>query len=640
MSRLRSGLALAAALLLFKPQFSWTLKVGARAATERSVAPLVIIRQMAETEPHPETATPAAASGATAGATAGRSSSDSRAPGELDHHAGVSLLSVPGVDRGPSQAETVGTTMIGRTDAIIGSQLTFFILFFFFIGVVLAWLTWWAIRVIWRPEEGDEDAIKENSTFVCGMGSFTIQYNLVNTYMATAIMNSEEYPSHGPSAPLWMELALMMWVFAGMIIGMVVAGLLGDTIGRVSAIRLSFATTVLGGLLPTVAVGSDEFVWMTVMTARLLIGLGVGGLVPLVAVYAAESHQERQEEHLESCAIRVAKVYFWQTPGSMAPYACAAALLMLPDAVFESREETARFSSRALLVSGAFPALLGLWTSFKLVEPRDFEAQRRGGLKVLQKHFKELLGVGANWFLYDAVYYGSVLAVPLIARKIYFADASVTLTFTALFCLVSAAMGIPGVVFSIAAIRPFGTKGLNASGFLLLALSWAGVVVALRQEDNDALWWMHGMVLLFLSFGPNVGTYVQPSLTFATNVRGTFCGLSAMIGKFMCKTMKIFCQGVRHIFQRLVEISGRVVDGKWTIKLKTFLSNAGCRMCTLINAFLGQLVFLPHGAGGPRLNRFTQDPSWIRRGQTGGVQATAAIKLVKGVPLGGGKWLL
>merc|ERR1719456_184629 len=69
------------------------------------------------------------------------------------------------------KAEAAAASSPPTVDLILGSHLGFFVLFFFFIGICLAWCTWWLVRAVAHPDEGVTEEQSENTTFVCGIGS-------------------------------------------------------------------------------------------------------------------------------------------------------------------------------------------------------------------------------------------------------------------------------------------------------------------------------------------------------------------------------------------------------------------------------------------------------------------------------------
>jgi MFS family permease len=178
---------------------------------------------------------------------------------------------------------------------------------------------------------------------------------------------------------------------------------------------------------------------------RLLLGVGVGGMYPLSASHSAEGSGTE-----EGAASRVGWAFFWQTPGSMAPYAVA--LLMLFGVgdkqcsyftdeadcmnlnkthnagecqwndkggvcMFGEHDSVAlpSFEFRFLVGLGALPAFIVMLSAMKETDSTEFtEAKQAGSRKGIcqeisehPEYWKTLIGTGGTWFLYDVSYYGT-----------------------------------------------------------------------------------------------------------------------------------------------------------------------------------------------------------------------------------------
>ncbi|CAE8604846.1 unnamed protein product, partial [Polarella glacialis] len=108
------------------------------------------------------------------------------------------------------------------------------------------------------------------------------------------------------------------------------------------------------------------------------------GNYPLSAAQAAESTGPAHEEDASAGAGRAARAFFWQGPGSLAPYLLALSLLELPEG-----QGVTSLQFRVLLGAGALPALVILISSL----------QRRGSGLVSQRqaHLGRDLGNPRYW---------------------------------------------------------------------------------------------------------------------------------------------------------------------------------------------------------------------------------------------------
>jgi len=85
---------------------------------------------------------------------------------------------------------------------------------------------------------------------------------------------------------------------------------------------------------------------------RFILGVGVGGQFPLSAAAAKDSAAAQ-----ESSEQRVGWAFFWQTPGSLAPYLVGLSLSQLP----LQRKWAASLGFRLIFGLGAIPAMIVAW---------------------------------------------------------------------------------------------------------------------------------------------------------------------------------------------------------------------------------------------------------------------------------------
>lgn len=163
-------------------------------------------------------------------------------------------------------------------------------------------------------------APKGESNFVGAMGNFSIQYNLSAGSIALAFLQS--HPKF--AQPEWVHYVGLGAIFVGAVLGMLVMGYLGDALGRKRAMVFTLGIQVAGAVACSLLTwGSVETIYTVFCAGRLLLGVGVGGMYPLSASHSAEGSSEG-----EDTGARVGWAFFWQTPGSMAPYAVALLLVL------------------------------------------------------------------------------------------------------------------------------------------------------------------------------------------------------------------------------------------------------------------------------------------------------------------------
>ncbi len=210
--------------------------------------------------------------------------------------------------------------------------------------------------------------------------NFSIQYNLASASVAIMIMTShgdrkvdDEAEADFPE-PLWAKDSLLAAIFAGTFLGMLIMGYLGDLIGRSPAMIITQCISLLSILTSTFATwGGSLYAVFTV--SRFFLGFGVGGMYPLSASQSAEagdhgngkqpSHDSSNanilggQENVKDISERVGWAFFWQTPGTIAPYAVAIVLFYL------TTDTSLQY--RVLLGAGAVPCAIILWLSLEIM---------------------------------------------------------------------------------------------------------------------------------------------------------------------------------------------------------------------------------------------------------------------------------
>jgi PHS family inorganic phosphate transporter-like MFS transporter len=379
---------------------------------------------------------------------------------------------------------------------------------------------------------------KKKSGFISAMGNFSIQYNLSSISAALPIMTDTLF-----TEPDWATYVLKGLVFAGSVFGMCVMGYLGDLIGRRKAMLTTLFFTVIGSLgCALFPWGYDDNVIFAVMSAcRFILGVGVGGIYPLSAATASEG-SSADATHAE-VAKDVGWAFFWQTPGAMAPYAVALALLQLGNSTVATE-----VTFRVLMGIGALPAAIVFFSALGYSDSEEFKSGRvRSPLRDALEHrqyWRTLAGTAGTWFLYDIAYYGTNIFTPEIIENIFGKENNTEMCWHS---LVAQAIGIPGCIAAILALKPKGGYWLMYWGFLLNALlfgMFAMVYNIDRSGSTGLKFTLYCLLTFALNFGPNVATYVLPAVSFPVQVRTIFHGLSAAGAKLGAVTGSYIFQPV------------------------------------------------------------------------------------------------
>ena len=130
------------------------------------------------------------------------------------------------------------------------------------------------------------------------ISNFSTSYNVVNISLVLPILEQIHTDATSEDAA-----ACASSLLAGMIVGQLVGGALGDSrLGRLGALRLvmalqiiaSVASATLGMTKQDEISHEDIFLWLA--SCRFVVGIGCGGVYPLAAVLSAEQGNADEEE--------------------------------------------------------------------------------------------------------------------------------------------------------------------------------------------------------------------------------------------------------------------------------------------------------------------------------------------------------
>jgi MFS transporter, PHS family, inorganic phosphate transporter len=276
---------------------------------------------------------------------------------------------------------------------------------------------------------------------------------------------------------------------------------------------IAIVSALLSALIPT---GSAEQIYSTIIACRFFLGIGLGGVYPLAATKAAEDASAGGTNPAAS-----AKSFFWQTPGSLAPW-----LLAL---LFTATDLSANMKWRLLLGLGAIPGII-VFCCVLLENRERYNMTHKPSLDINDIVRKEsvvaenmlhnkgnwykLIGTGGSWFIFDVCYYG----VGLFGGEILDAmgdneDDDVTtdqhMVDTSWKQIVALGTGIPAIVATIAMMPYMSLKNLQIAGFFITAVGFLVMAVCffpLKKHYPELLFAIYCFLLFALQFGPNVTT--------------------------------------------------------------------------------------------------------------------------------------
>jgi len=373
--------------------------------------------------------------------------------------------------------------------------------------------------------KGQGGDVGNGSLFLPAMGNLHGQYNFQSIAIALVIMR-DQYPQTKLE-----NAACLCVVFAGAVFGQLIFGYIGDWLGRNRAMFLTNLFCVIGaaGSALIVVKSSSAALYTCVAFWRFILGMGVGGVYPLSATSASESTVTMDRDAALKKRERVSWVFFWQVPGSTLPFLVAWCLATwAPD--------DTDLQWRLTLGLGAIPAAVVMYYSSGKEESAEFtQAKSDTSLShALRKpiYWYKLIGTGFGWFCYDIVHYGPYLIAPVIIDDIFDVEqededvAKVAWQTSFANCI-----GVPGVLTCIYLYKYLGTKRQQWIGFLFIMTSFVLMGGLYDIVDDAILFFLFCVMTFGINSGPSVTTFVLPSETFPAEVRSTFNGLSAAMGK-------------------------------------------------------------------------------------------------------------
>jgi MFS transporter, PHS family, inorganic phosphate transporter len=203
---------------------------------------------------------------------------------------------------------------------------------------------------------------------------------------------------------------------------------------------------------------------------------------------------------------------------------------------------------RIMLALGAIPALSVFWLrrqiketpQFLLAQMEDREAKQQAakehratglrGVLADRRMLRWLIGASLAWLLFDFVYYGNTIALPIVV-KLVSPKASLIGT-TGYEPAIFAVAALPGYLIAAATIDHIGRRLLQTLGFAVMAAAFLSLW--LIPGATTTIWpflVLFGATYLFAEFGPNTTTFVYPAEIFPVRVRTTAYGVAAAAGK-------------------------------------------------------------------------------------------------------------
>jgi PHS family inorganic phosphate transporter-like MFS transporter len=412
------------------------------------------------------------------------------------------------------------------------------------------------------------------------LSNFSTAYNIISISLSLDILK-DLYPVT-PEASSLCDSALI----AGMIVGQLVGGALGDIIGRHRAMSVVMFLQVISAFASACSVEMripflDQHLSIVNVLAiwRFLLGFGCGGVYPLAATLTAESSKSNEDR-----AKTVALTFSFQGLGYLAVPVVAwiiATILRnsdfswrlilgfgsVPGAVLISLRLRRMYSYQQWRLStnenDSIPAQQG-----QHVEIAKLDATTRvvpvsilDAIMMEKNLVKKMLGTGGCWLLFDILFYGNTLFQPVVLSAAF--GAAETVQKTARDTAIIAALALPGYFVSVFAVGRQSPRFIQSQGFLVMGILYLCVGIFFDELAGMRLTLLavYGSTFFFANYGPNVTTYLLPSMTFSKGCRSTLNGVCAACGKVgaLIGTM-IFARAAQHFGEEVVFLACAVVS--------------------------------------------------------------------------------
>jgi PHS family inorganic phosphate transporter-like MFS transporter len=381
------------------------------------------------------------------------------------------------------------------------------------------------------------------------LSNYSTAYNIISISLSLDIMK-DLYPVTPEDSSLCSSALI-----AGMIVGQLAGGALGDIMGRHRAMSMVMFLQVISAFASACSaeVNMPFFdqhlsIIQVLATWRFILGLGCGGVYPLAATLTAESSESNEDR-----AKTVALTFSFQGVG----YLTVPVLVWIVVSILDNSD----FSWRLILGAGSVPGTV--LTIFRVrsiysfqrrktmtgnpttlvKQGRDDETPRSAATAravpvsildaiMMEKHLvKKMLGTGGCWLLFDILFYGNTLFQPVVLSAAF--GSAETVPTTARDTAIIAALALPGYFVSVFAVGRQSPRFIQIQGFFVMGILYLfiGIFFDELAGMRSALLVMYGSTFFFANYGPNTTTFLLPSMTFSRACRSTLNGVCAACGK-------------------------------------------------------------------------------------------------------------
>lgn len=358
------------------------------------------------------------------------------------------------------------------------------------------------------------------------MGQMSASYNLFSISIAEDVMSLA-----GIVFKTWASDLQYTAIYGGSILGMTLMGYVGDRVGRAWAMNVTLLLTVIGALGSGLLVyGSTADKLVLISGFRFVLGWGIGGTYPLSSAGAGD---KTAGQCMDIRRYAMGWSYFGQGPGNVGPYVW----VLLLNAV--GLGYTCMW--RTVLAVGAVPALCvfsvngirpeadrAVFKNRQLKDKSRFTSQVWQRLCSREYVFK-LLGTGGSWFMYDFVTNSVKTLAPTILKDIFDSGSLPTMCWEN---ILLNGLSIPAMLATMYCIPLLGPRKMIILSALVQSVLFFLLCVMLGNDTSTNLTFVTFCVLYFFqSYGVGMCNYMVAAEMFPIEVRSTFAGISAGLGK-------------------------------------------------------------------------------------------------------------
>jgi len=293
--------------------------------------------------------------------------------------------------------------------------------------------------------------------------------------------------------------------FIGMAVGSAAAGLFADRFGRKSVFMWTLLIYSIATGLTAFATGVGIFIVL-----RFLVGVGLGGELPVATTYVLESSPEQD---------RGRRVVFLETFWALGSLVAAlVSFFVIPSVGW-----------RVVFLIGALPALYTLVLRSALPESPRFRAL--SNKRKMGEAFRSLWGPDVRtrtivtsilWFVMNFAYYGMFLWLPsVMAIKGY------SLVHSIGYVLIMTIAQVPGYLTAAWLVEKWGRKRTLVPAMLFTAFAALGFGFA----HSTAWLIVFGLLLNYFMLAAFAGTYIFTVEQFPTSTRASGMGWAAGFGR-------------------------------------------------------------------------------------------------------------